>query len=271
MENYFLAKRTLFDITKNAVVCIDDKYGGKLVKYIDNKYPVITYSAIDAADVYAVNVKSSGTGMSFWLSSAKEEKSYPVKLALPGSYNVANAIAAVSACTQVGISLEEAVNALADFKGIRGRSEVIYSGDFTVICDYAHTEDALIKFLMSIKGLGSRVICVFGAPGERDVAKRPLMGAAADGHSDYIIVTSDNPRFENQDAIIAEVCKGIKNTPYEAYADRKEAIEAAIRMAQKGDVIALCGKGHETYQVINDEYIPFDEREIVLNAVKESL
>jgi UDP-N-acetylmuramoyl-L-alanyl-D-glutamate--2,6-diaminopimelate ligase len=264
MDNYFSAKRMLFDITKSAIVCIDDKYGERLVKYIDNRIPCVTYSAIDAADVYAVNAKSSGRGVSFWLSSVMEEKSYPLTLTLPGLYNVANAIAAISVCVQVGVKLEDAANALLSFPGIRGRSEIIHDGEFTVICDYAHTEDALIKFLQSIKGAeGSRLITVFGAPGERDVMKRPLMGAAADRHSDYIIVTSDNPRFEDPDEIIAQVCKGIRHTPYETHADRKEAIEAAVKMAQKGDIIALCGKGHETEQVVGDEYLPFDEREIV--------
>jgi UDP-N-acetylmuramoyl-L-alanyl-D-glutamate--2,6-diaminopimelate ligase len=279
MENYYLAKRSLFDMTKSAVVCIDGKYGEKLVKYIkaEHNMPLITYSAKDFADNYAVNIKAAGIGNSYWLSSAKEEKSFPVKLALPGLFNVANSIAAVGACTSVGVKLDDAVGALSDFKGVRGRSEVIYNGDFTVICDYAHTEDALIKFLSSIRSIadsafqGSRLICVFGAPGERDKAKRPLMGEAAARHADYIIVTSDNPRFEAEDEIIEQVCKGIKSTPYETFTDRKEAIEAAMKIAEKGDVIALCGKGHETYQVIGDKYLPFDEREIVLNAIKELL
>jgi len=272
MENYFLAKRALFDMTKSAVVCIDDKYGEKLVKYIQSEYdyPVLTYSAKDFADSYAVNIKSSGAGVSYWFSSAKEEKSFPLKLAMPGLYNVANSIAAISACVQLGIPLDKAVGALENFKGVRGRSEVIYDGEFTVICDYAHTEDALVKILSSIKQFttgGSRLICVFGAPGERDVAKRPLMGKAADKHADYIIITSDNPRFEDENEIIEQVAAGIKNTPFEKFTDRKEAIHAAVKIARKGDIIALCGKGHETYQAIRGEDLPFDEREIVLNAV----
>jgi UDP-N-acetylmuramoyl-L-alanyl-D-glutamate--2,6-diaminopimelate ligase len=183
---------------------------------------------------------------------------------MPGLYNVANSIAAISAAAQVGIPLIDAVNALTDFKGVRGRSEVIYNGEFTIICDYAHTEDALVKILSSIKQFTTgKLICVFGAPGERDAAKRPLMGKAVDSRADYIIITSDNPRFEDQNAIIEQVAAGIKSTPYEKIPDRKEAIEAAVKQARKGDIIALCGKGHETYQVIGDEYIPFDEREIV--------
>ncbi|MDR2560018.1 MAG: UDP-N-acetylmuramoyl-L-alanyl-D-glutamate--2,6-diaminopimelate ligase [Oscillospiraceae bacterium] len=271
MENYFHAKRALFGMTKSAIVCIDDKYGEKLVKYINTEYdiPVITYSAKGFADNYAVNIKSSGNGVSYWFSSAKEEKSFPLKLAMPGLYNVANSIAAIAACAELGIDLSDAVRALSGFKGVRGRSEIIHSGEFTIICDYAHTEDALKKFLTSVREFtAGRLICVFGAPGERDIAKRPLMGEAVDRHADYIVITSDNPRFEDRNAIIEQVAAGIKNTPYEAFADRKEAIHAAIKQAQKGDMIALCGKGHETYQAVGGKDLPFDEREIVREFLK---
>jgi len=270
MENYYLSKRSLFDMTKSAVVNKDNKYGEKLIKYIksEKSIPLVTYSANDIADCYAVNIKSSASGVSYWFSSQLEEQSFPLKLSMPGLYNAANSIGAISVCVNLGISIGDAVNALSSFKGVKGRSELIYSGDFTVICDYAHTEDALTKFLSDVKKLTQgRVICVFGAPGERDVMKRPLMGEAVDKQADYIIVTSDNPRFESQESIIEQVIKGIKDTPYDTYTDRRKAIEAALKMAEKGDIIALCGKGHETYQVIGDEYLHFDEREIVLNAV----
>jgi UDP-N-acetylmuramoyl-L-alanyl-D-glutamate--2,6-diaminopimelate ligase len=277
MENYYLAKRSLFDMTKSAVVCIDDKYGEKLVKYIkwEHEIPLVTYSAKDFADCYAVNIKKSetgGAGSSFLLASVTEENSFPVKLSLPGTYNVANALAAVSACVTLGIDIGDAAEAISQFKGVKGRCEIIYDGDFTVICDYAHTEDALVKFLTDVKSFTKgRLICLFGAPGERDVMKRPLMGEAANKFADFIIVTSDNPRFENQEDIINQVCKGINDTPFETYTDRHEAINAAVKMAQKGDIIALCGKGHETYQVIGNEHQPFDEREITLSAVKRKL
>jgi UDP-N-acetylmuramoyl-L-alanyl-D-glutamate--2,6-diaminopimelate ligase len=268
MNNYFLAKRALFDMTKSAIVCIDDEYGEKLVKYIEETHniPVITYSAKNIADCCAVNVKSSGAGVSYWFSSAREEKSFPLKLKMPGFYNVANSIAAITACTELGIPLIDAVNALMNFKGVRGRSEVIHDGEFTIICDYAHTEDALVKILSSVKEFTTgKLICVFGAPGERDAAKRPLMGAAVDKYADYIIITSDNPRFEDEDEIIEQVAAGIKAAPFEKIPDRKEAIRAAVKIAQtgNGDLIVLCGKGHETYQAVRGEDLPFDEREIV--------
>lgn len=267
MERYFLAKRALFDMAESAVVCIDDKYGEKLLNHIKTQYPempLLTYSALDFADNYAINLKSRASGVSFWLSSDKEEKSFPVELAIPGAYNAANAIAAVSACTLLGIGTEDAANALSSFKGVRGRCEVIYDGDFTIISDYAHTEDALIKFLSSVRSFAqSRIICVFGAPGERDIQKRPLMGEAVEKYADYLIVTSDNPRFENQQDIINQVCEGITSKPVKTFTDRRQAIEEAVKMARKGDIITLCGKGHETVQVIGNENQPFDEREIV--------
>ena len=274
MGNYYLAKQSLFDMTKSAAVCVDDKYGERLVKYIKLKdgIPLLTYSVKDAADNYPVNIKSASAGVSYWLSSATEEKSLPVNLVLPGLYNVANSIGAVSACMLLGINFSDAVEALRDFKGVSGRCEVIYDGSFTVIRDYAHTHDALTKFLTGVKSFmrrDSRLICVFGAGGERDAAKRPLMGEAVDKLADFIFVTSDNPRFENQEQIISQVCEGIKRMPCETFADRKEAIEAAVKMAETGDMITLCGKGHETYQVIGGEYQPFDEKEITLEAIRK--
>ncbi|MCL2108984.1 MAG: UDP-N-acetylmuramoyl-L-alanyl-D-glutamate--2,6-diaminopimelate ligase [Oscillospiraceae bacterium] len=275
MERYYAAKQSLFDMAKSAVVSVDDKYGERLAKYVQGALtkPVLTYSIKDYADNYALNIKSKSSGTSFLLSSEKAEKSFPLALAMPGVYNAANAIAAVSACEllNVGIGIEQAVAALSGFKGVKGRSEIIYSGDFTIIRDYAHTEDALLKFLSSVRGYtprGNRLICVFGAAGERDAEKRPAMGEAAEKYADMLIITSDNPRFENQQDIINQVAKGIKTKPYESYTDRKQAIEAAVKSAKKGDVIALCGKGHETVQVIGDEGLPFDEKEIVAELME---
>lgn len=272
MERYYLAKRSLFDRTKRALICIDDKYGEKLLKYVrkTNEIPVATYSAVDTADYYAVNIKTDSAGVNYWLSAVKSEKSFPAELGMPGVFNVGNSIAAVAVCTELGFYINEVVDALKECKCVRGRSEVIYNGDFTVICDYAHTEDALEKFLGSVRSFApKRIICVFGAAGERDTSKRKSMGEAVARICDYVIVTSDNPRFEDQQSIIDNVIQGVikQDTPYKTFTDRKEAIKAAISEAEKGDIITLCGKGHETYQVIDDRYEPFDEREIVAELV----
>ncbi len=268
MERYYQAKRLLFDKTKRAVICIDDKYGEKLVKYLKHevKIPYVTYSINDLADYYAVNIKTDSSGIQYWLSAMREEKSFPVEMAMPGIFNVANSIAAIAAASEIGVFLNDAVDAMQSYSGVRGRSEVIYSKDFTVICDYAHTDDALTKFLTSVRSFAKgRIICVFGAAGERDVVKRPIMGEAAAKNADFLIITSDNPRFENEEKIIEDVLIGVKrhDTEFLCFTDRRQAIKAALAEAKPADVVVLCGKGHETYQVIGDNYMPFDERKIV--------
>ncbi|MCL2036257.1 MAG: UDP-N-acetylmuramoyl-L-alanyl-D-glutamate--2,6-diaminopimelate ligase [Oscillospiraceae bacterium] len=268
MENYYQAKKTLFRMCESAVICIDDKYGVRLTEELqkESDIPITTYSINEPSGVYGVNIKTSCSGVSYWLADSAAEKSFPFKFRMPGRFNVANSIAAITVCKNVGVDLEASITTLEEFRGVRGRCEVIYSGKFTVICDYAHTEDALAKILTCIRGFAARrIICVFGAAGERDSAKRPSMGATAAKYADFLVITSDNPRFEEPQKIIDDVVEGIPNdsTPYETFTDRRAAIEFAVNEAESEDVILLAGKGHETEQVIGDEYQPFDEREIV--------
>ena len=277
MEEYFLAKRSLFGMCDSAVICEAgfgiDKYVQKLKKYLSqNETPFVTCNVGDAADFYAVNQKRLSFGTSFWLSGIEAEKSFPVTVKMPGEYNVMNALAAVAAVSAAtDLPLAEIVKNLNTFAGVKGRAEVLYEGKFLVIRDYAHTADALEKFLLCVRPfVRNRLICLFGAAGERDAAKRPAMGKTVARLSDYMIVTSDNPRFERQQNIIDDVLQGTASeiTPLEYFADRKEAIHRALTIAEDGDVIALCGKGHETYQVIGDDYQPFDEKEIVLEKLR---
>jgi len=267
-ENYYKAKKSLFAMCENAVICIDDKYGVRLCKELkkERNINVKTYSVGAAADYYGVNVKTASTGVSYWLSDAACEKSYPLKIRMPGLFNAANSIAAAAACNTAGFDLADCVRILDGCEGAKGRGEIVYDGEFTVICDYAHTEDALIKILTSAREYAKkRIICVFGAAGERDAVKRPAMGASAARLADYLVITSDNPRFEDPAVIISQVEDGCKNSaaPYRTFIDRREAIAHALGEAEKGDIVLLCGKGHETYQVIGDEYQPFNERDIV--------
>lgn len=268
MENYYKAKRLLFDMSDKAVVCADDEYGMRLSQEID--IPCVMYSVNEPADYYAVNIKSNRSHVSYWLSSLEDEKSFPIKFKMPGTFNVANSMAAVAVCTELGIGINDCVEAIQKCKGVCGRCEVVWDGDFTVICDYAHTTDALEKTLSSIRSFAEkRVICVFGAAGERDAKKRKSMGEAAARLSDYVVLTSDNPRFENPQKIIEQVEAGMKKstTPYSTFVDRYDAIEFALNEAENGDIVALCGKGHETYQVIGDDYQEFDEHKIVKNIM----
>lgn len=270
MEKYYKAKRELFSHCEKALVCIDDKYGKRLCDEI--KCPKRTYSTRDAADYYSVNTKTAPAYVSYWFSSDKDEKSFPVKFGMPGSFNVANSLAAAGACAELGLDVEKAVASLQTFKGIRGRCEVIYDGDFTVICDYAHTADALEKILTAAKGFAKgRIICLFGAAGERDADKRPEMGLTVGRNSNLAVLTSDNPRFEDPYKIMEDVEKGLDKTPvmYCAVENRREAIEFALSKAKKGDVVLLCGKGHETHQIYGDECQHFDEHEIVNELLKK--
>jgi UDP-N-acetylmuramoyl-L-alanyl-D-glutamate--2,6-diaminopimelate ligase len=270
MENYYQAKKRLFTMCKSAIVCVDDDWGRRLAEELATAIPVTTYSVSEPVDFYAVNIKATPASVSYWLSDTNSQKTFPVKCPMPGLFNVANSIAAIAAAKSLGFDTADCITALGKSAGVRGRCEVIHSETpahpFTVICDYAHTTDALAKILTCVKTFAKRrVICVFGAAGERDADKRPSMGAVAAKYADFLIVTSDNPRFENPDDIIAQVVSGIpkRSVPYETFADRREAIAFALSDAREDDIILLAGKGHEKYQVIGDEEQPFDERTIV--------
>ena len=269
MENYFAAKRRLLTMTERPVICIDGEYGERLAKEFCDT--CITYSAYKKADLYAEFIKQSAGGTEFILMSARDKKAVKVNIPSPGIYNVQNALCAVGIASTAGFDICECAKALKSCKGVDGRLNPVYKGDFTVITDYAHTDDALSKMLAALRPLTEKqLICVFGAAGERDSEKRPLMGKAVSQYADYIIVTSDNPAHENAENIIEQVCGGIdKAKPYEKYTDRRQAIRRALDMAQKGDVVVLAGKGHEKYQIIGDEYLPFCEADIVNEIMEE--
>ncbi|MDR0821792.1 MAG: UDP-N-acetylmuramoyl-L-alanyl-D-glutamate--2,6-diaminopimelate ligase [Oscillospiraceae bacterium] len=271
MNEYFLAKRSLFDMCDNAVLNTDDKYGRNIADYLaDKNVTTVACSNKKQRGYFAADITSCGAAMKFTLTSEQEQRSYPVTLPLPGEYNVSNAVLAVAAAVTLGVTAQNAADALLSLKGVPGRSEVLYNEKFTVIRDYAHTEDALIKFISSVKPTTTgKVILVFGAAGERDKGKRAAMGRTAAHLADFSVVTSDNPRFENEDDIIAEVAVGLDEAggKYTRERDRRKAIQFALSVATDGDLVLLCGKGHETYQVIGADYLPFDEKEIVKNLI----
>ncbi|MGN1107503.1 MAG: UDP-N-acetylmuramoyl-L-alanyl-D-glutamate--2,6-diaminopimelate ligase, partial [Huintestinicola sp.] len=269
MENYYNAKKKLFtDHCKIAIINTDDDYGTRLYKEIPcAKY---SYSIKGGASVYASHIKFSGGASHFWFCIPG--KSFPFSLRMMGGYNVANATAAIAVCSKLNVPIGKITEAVNSFNGVRGRCENIPTGrDFYIVCDYAHTPDALENMLPSIKeNTEGRLICLFGCGGDRDKPKRPLMAKAAAKYANYLIITSDNPRNEEPDAIIDEIITGLdgSNTPYERITDRRTAIFHAVEMAKKGDVIVLAGKGHEDYQVLKDNiHIPFDERKICAEAL----
>ena len=274
MENYFLAKRMLCDISDFTIVNSDDDAGRRLLEDDDiktfsfstkEKYG-INKTNFDETHFISDNIKISADGGSYWLCFG--EKSYPVRFNLLGEYNVANTLLAAAICYKIGMPIRKIIKAIATCKGVKGRSEVIPTGrDFTVICDYAHTADGLENILPSVREYArGRVICLFGCGGNRDRTKRPQMGRAAALGADYLVITSDNPRDENPQAIIDDILKGIEDidVPYDIVVDRKSAIYHALKIARTGDVIVLAGKGHEDYLILEDDlHIHFDEREIV--------
>lgn len=268
MEHYYQAKKMLFDRCSHAVVNIDDGYGVRLTKEIH--CPVTTYGNNRNADYYADAMKLRADGTTFWLCHA--DKSYLLQMHLTGMFNVSNALAAAAVCSILGVPMKRVFQSLENCTGVRGRCEVIpIDRDFTVICDYAHTPDAVENILKSVKEYTKgRLICLFGCGGNRDATKRPKMAKAAAKYADYLMITSDNPRDEDPDAIIADILTGLTDStvPYEVVVDRKEAILRSMQMAQPGDVIVLAGKGHEDYQVLpNGVHIHMDEREIVRDCL----
>lgn len=269
MENYYKAKRSLFKYCENAVINVGDKWGKRLYDELltaKSGVRLVTVCSKDTADFFSVNIKLRSGGVSYWLSSSEDEQSFPVSFAMPGRFNVENSLCAAAACRAAGLSIRETCIALGTSKGVCGRSEVLYDGKYTVICDYAHTEDGLRKILSTLKEfVKNRLIVVFGAAGERDSGKRKAMGECVAEYSDIAVITSDNPRFEDPQTIIDMVEEGFvgKESRVYCFVDRYEAIKYAVSLAEEGDVIALCGKGHESYQVIGDDYLPFSEHEII--------
>ncbi len=269
MEEYYQAKKMLFDICDCAIVNTDDDYGRRLFGEISCKK--LGFSVKEKADFYADSISIKSTGSKFTLCT--NSGNYAVSSRIPGMFNVSNLTAAVAVCLRCGIAAEDILSAIAAYNGVKGRCEIIPTNrDFTVICDYAHTPDAIENILRSVKEYTeNRLICIFGCGGNRDAAKRPKMAAAAAGYADKLIITSDNPRNEEPGQIISEILTGLENSdvPYDVVTDRREAIYHALKIAEKGDIIVLAGKGHEDYQVLAGmQRVHFDEREVVADGLK---
>lgn len=257
MENYRDAKAILFDICKKGVINTDDKNGEFIAK--SAKCQVMTYGVDESADINAKNVTLEQKGVSFEINNKK------YSLGVPGKFSVYNALSAIGALKALGVDDEIIREGLSEAKGVRGRAEVVpVSENFTVLVDYAHTPDGIENILKTAKGFAKgRVVILFGCGGDRDNTKRPIMGEIASSLADFCIVTSDNPRTEDPMSIINEILPGVKGE-HVVIENRREAIEYAIKYAQKDDVIILAGKGHEDYQQIGKEKIHFDEVEILM-------
>ena len=276
MDAYFEAKaELLIGLGKQrfkpgkAVVNIDDRYGAQLSSRLEREgVPVIAFGQGTRADFRASAVRTEFNGSSFQLDALG--KSWLVRLPLIGKFNVMNALAALAAAHAMEVDLRAAVLALATAPSVPGRLEAVPGRRaFKVFVDYAHTDDAIRNVLQTLRALQPRrIITVFGCGGDRDRAKRPLMGAAAAELSDWSIVTSDNPRTENPDAIIEEIVAGMRGASLEVIPDRKEAIHRAVQIAQDHDIVLIAGKGHETTQVIGSRVEPFSDMAVAQSAIE---
>ena len=270
MEDYAAAKKKIFSMCDAACINLDDAWAPSMMDGISCRLITTSANALYAS-IYAKDVCLSADGVSFTAVSSGRE--VPVHLAIPGMFSVHNALTAISVCVSRGIPLEDCAEALACAKGVKGRVEAVpVDGDYTVLIDYSHKPDALENVLKTLRPVTKgRLMVLFGCGGDRDRTKRPIMGRVAAENADVVIVTSDNPRTEEPEAIISEIVEGLRGctTPYEVICDRIQAIHWAIDNARAGDVILLAGKGHEDYQIIGHEKHHMDEREIVADYLKE--
>ncbi len=268
-ENYYNAKLILFKNSKTSIINIDDEYGKRVFEDINNEK--LTYAIENKeAKVKAENILMNSKGVNFDLVSGNDKININIKI--PGRYNVYNSLgcAAVGICEK--LTLKQIKEGLLN-SVVPGRLEAIgekFNLDFEIILDYAHTPDALNNVLKTAREFTrGRLISVFGCGGDRDKTKRPIMGEIGTDLSDFAIITSDNPRSEEPMDIINDIMVGVKKDNMIIEVNRKEAIKKAILEAKKDDVIVIAGKGHEDYQVLKNETIHFDEREVIAQILKE--
>jgi UDP-N-acetylmuramoyl-L-alanyl-D-glutamate--2,6-diaminopimelate ligase len=268
MEAYFLAKRRLFDDEGPAIVNLDDEYGRRIAAEVRG---VVTYAIDTEADYRARDVEFDPGGSRF--TCATPDGEVRIETRLPGLFNVSNALAAAAAARSLDVPLDTVVAALADAGRVPGRFEPVDEGqEFTALVDYAHTPDSLENVLRAARQITrGRLHVVFGAGGDRDSAKRPLMGRAASELADRVIVTSDNPRSEDPDSIVDQILAGA-GPDAEREVDRRRAIELAVATAEPGDVVVVAGKGHEQGQEFEGgRKEPFDDVTVVREALRATL
>lgn len=264
-ENYYNAKLILFKNTEFAAINLDDKYGVSILEDIkDIEVERATYSIEKDGDYKAQDINTYSKGLDFSIIYNKNISN--ITVSLPGKYNVYNALGAITCCLHEGIHIKYIQEGLKNVS-VPGRCEIVTKDmtmGYDIILDYAHTPDGLENILKTARDFTKgRLISIYGCGGDRDKTKRPIMGRIGTELSDIAIVTSDNPRTEDPTSIIEDILKGIEKENYIVIENRAEAIEKAIKIARTGDVIVIAGKGHETYQILKDKTIHFDEREIV--------
>lgn len=264
MESYFNAKAKLFtkELTKCAVINIDDEYGRRLLKKSEVK--ALTYSIEDkSADIYASEYAFDYSGIKAVITY--KDECFEVRSSLIGEYNLHNILGAIGAGLALGFKVEEVIRGIEALNCVPGRLEGVNKGSIYSFVDYAHTDDALKNVLTSLNKIKKHnIIALFGAGGDRDKTKRPRMASVAVNYADKVVITSDNPRSEEPMNIINDILAGVGDKKnYEVIEDRESAIKHAVEIAESGDIILIAGKGHENYQIIKGVKHHFDDREIV--------
>jgi UDP-N-acetylmuramoyl-L-alanyl-D-glutamate--2,6-diaminopimelate ligase len=269
MGGYFKAKKRLFEKLKKGGAAIlngDDKKVASLERSLKN---AIVYGTKKNADVMAKDIDLSMKGTSFTVKTRKG--SFKIETRLIGMHNVSNILAATAAAMALEIPVSAVIKGIGRLTAVPGRLEAVDAGQpFKVFVDFAHTEDALFNVLSLLREIAEkRIVTVFGCGGNRDKTKRPRMGKVACRFSDHVIITSDNPRHEEPGEIVAEIEKGVRGafSNYDIVVDRREAIAKALEVAEEGDVVVIAGKGHETYQIIKDRTLAFDDRIVARNIL----
>lgn len=270
-ENYYNAKFKLFERSNHSIINLDDPYGANIVKDIEErgvKTKVSTFSIEKESDFKAFEIKSHSNGSEFKVNLESVEEFH---INIPGEYNIYNSLGCIICAHNLNIPMDKIKEGLSDVV-IPGRCELVAKEKnlpYSIIIDYAHTPDGLENVLTTVKAFTkNRMISVFGCGGDRDKVKRPQMGKIGCELSDIAIITSDNPRSEEPMDIINDIVKPLNYDNFVIEVNRKEAIRKAMNMALEGDVIVIAGKGHETYQILKDETIHFDEREVVYDILE---
>jgi len=272
MENYFEAKLSLFKKLGSeqwAIINSDDPMGERIIRELNCRY--VTFGFSPQADIRPLKYQFSLDGIKAQLQTPRGK--IDIQSRLLGRFNLLNILAAVSSALANDMALEKISAALSAFTPVKGRVNVAYAGDFLVVVDYAHTDDALENLLKAFREISQgRLILVFGAGGCRDKTKRPRMGRVAAEFADWVMVTSDNPRQEDPRSIMAEIVAGFGAgfTRFSTEVDRKKAIEKALEMAAPGDVVLIAGKGHEDYQIFKEQTVHFDDFEVVNEKMGKS-
>ncbi|HND69067.1 MAG TPA: UDP-N-acetylmuramoyl-L-alanyl-D-glutamate--2,6-diaminopimelate ligase, partial [Candidatus Obscuribacter sp.] len=285
MEHYYRSKRILFEMLNTnktgkavAVVNLDDALAQEFINATGKEVELLTYGKNPEASIHPRQFHFDFRGTTLCLATPHGDIEFSTRLT--GEFNLYNVMAAMAVCLGEGLTKEQVASALKDFGGVSGRFEVVpppSGSERQPLCivDYAHTPDGLENVLKAARALvenqgSGRLIAVFGCGGDRDSSKRPQMGEIAENLADLVVVTSDNPRSEEPQQIIADILAGIKRLKdVTVEADRAKAIAEAVKMARAEDVVLIAGKGHETYQILKDRTIDFDDRIEVANALKQ--